>query len=368
MTGDVLDMERLVARCRIALTVVAIVAAAMDPAKPALMVRLGLAGGQLGPEALALFALWGYFFYSLLVYAAVTLRLAPGGIAWVTTWLDVVFSAVIALFTEGTNSPFYVFLGFAVVAAAVRWGFRYSMLVTMVSIWVYLALIVVSAYRAEFTNFYIMRPAYLAIVGYLVAYLGRHRLKLEEKVRALERARERNEIARSLHDGCVQTLAGGTMMLASCQELLRRGRNDELLTILGDLQTSLTREYDELRAYVRALVDHEVTPPSNREFTTRFAVSAEFNGSGAVVEHVLHIMLEAARNVRRHAFARTARIEARGDGVEVHIAIDDDGLGFPDGTPAPWSIASRVSQLGGQLELLRDGRPGAHLAIALRAA
>src|SRR2546425_3165733 len=87
----------------------------------------------------------------------------------------------------------------------------------------------------------------------------------------------------------------------------------------------------------------------------------------SLVEHVLQILLEGVRNVRRHAFARTASIEAQIAGVDIQIRLDDDGLGFADGAGAPWSISSRVEQLGGQLQVARDTRAGAHLAIALRA-
>src|SRR5439155_1090152 len=221
------------------------------------------------------------------------------------------FGAVIALFAQGVSSPFYVFFAFAVIAAGARGGFRFGMGVTSVSIWVYLSLILVSTTGPTQLHTYIMGPAYLAIVGYLVAYLGRVRLNLESKLAALERAKERNEIARALHDGCVQTLAGTNLTLGSCQELVRRGRAGEALAALGELQASITREYDGLRTYIRELADHETAPPSF-EFDTRFAVNAQFGGSGPLVEHVLQILLDGVRNVRRHALRHPAARPADG--------------------------------------------------------
>jgi len=147
---------------------------------------------------------------------------------------------------------------------------------------------------------------------------------------------------------------------------VRRGRGEEALAALVELQASITREYDGLRAYIRELADHGTAPPSF-DFDTRFTVHAQFDGTGALVEHVLQILLEGVRNVRRHAFARTASIEAQVAGADIQIRLDDDGLGFADGAGAPWSISSRVDQLGGQLQVARDTRAGAHLAIALRA-
>src|SRR5439155_22570054 len=116
-------------------------------------------------------------------------------------------------------------------------------------------------------------------VADLLAYSGRLRLRLGAKLAGLERAKERDEIARSLHDGCVQTLAGTNLTLGSCQELVRRGRAGEAVAALAELQASITREYDGLRTYIRELADHDTAPPSF-EFDTRFALPAQFGGSG----------------------------------------------------------------------------------------
>jgi len=366
MTEDMLDVERKVARCRILLSLFAMAAVCIDPMGPILVRDLGLAGGpvRVDPYALAVFAT--HLGYSLAVFSALTIGLVRQGIVAITTWADVLFGTAIALFTHGTSSPFYVFFAFAVIAAGVRGGFRFGMLVTAVSVWLYLSLILVSAPGTTQFHASVLSAAYLAIVGYLVAYLGRLRMNLEGKIDALERAKERDEIARALHDGCVQTLAGTNLTLGSCQELVRRGQAEEALATLAELQTSITREYDGLRTYIRELAHHE-TGPTSREFDTRFSVSARFAGTGALVEHVLLILLEGVRNVRRHAFARSASIEARVVDSEIHICLDDDGLGFADDAPAPWSISSRVEQLGGQVEVARNSQVGAHLAIALRA-
>jgi len=367
MGYDMLDMDRKVARCRVLLSLVALVALWADPTKSTLVPIEGLTIRPFGIDPRALALLLIHLVYSLSVYLLLLRPLVSSPrMLHLTTWNDILFSGAIALFTEGVSSPFYVFFTFAIVAAAVRSGFRYSMVVTAISIWVYLSLIVFSGLRTAHATVYIMRPVYLAILGYLVAYLGRQRIALEEKLRALERARERNEIARALHDGCVQVLAGTNLTLESCQELVRRGRAEEATTALRELQTSITREYDSLRTYVRELADRGAEPPETpRGFETRFSVKADFAGSGALVEHVLHILLEGVRNVRRHAFARSATIGASAVDGEVRISIDDDGVGLPEGTAAPWSIASRVDQLGGHIRLAHTGTAGAHVAVVL---
>jgi signal transduction histidine kinase len=370
MGPEVLLLERKVARCRILLSLFAIVAFTLINRNAALLHWSSLAGTARPIGSYVLFVLGAHLGYSIAVYGCLMVGLVPRAIVAITTAADILAGTAVAYFTEGPTSPFYVFFAFAVVAAGVRSGFRFAIAVTAVSVWLYLALVVVAASRgtADDLPLYIMRPAYLAIIGYLVAYLGRLRMNLEGKLGALERARERGEIARALHDGCVQTLAGTNLTLGSCQELVRRGRADEAIGVLHELQTSLTREYDALRTYIRELADREPAQPPVRQFETRFAVKADFAGSASLTEHVLQIMLEGARNVRRHAFARTASIQATIVDGELRMRIDDDGLGFAAGAHPPWSIASRVGQLNGHIELDAPHRGGAHLAIAVRAA
>jgi two-component system sensor histidine kinase DesK len=313
----------------------------------------------------ALGAIAAHFAYSLAVaFALGRGHASPVQVARITGWGDVVFATVIALVTEGTNSPFYVFFAFALVAVGFRSGLRRALAVTAVGVALYLALLVLGSH-GENVNAHIMRPAYLAVLGYLVGYMGEQHLRLGAKVRELEAAAQRDAIARSLHDGYNQALAGVNLRLETCRELLRRGRTEATLVELDELQRGVTREYDELRAYVRSLADRTTSPAVGDQApsTTRFVVRAEFAGSGDLVEHVLQILREGALNVRRHARARSASIAVRTVETEVLVQIDDDGVGFGEGAEPPWSIASRVRELAGALRL-GEG-PGAHLSIAL---
>jgi len=98
---------------------------------------------------------------------------------------------------------------------------------------------------------------------------------------------------------------------------------------------------------------------------TRLNVSIAVEGSVDLVDHVLGIAREGLSNVRRHAGARSARIAIRSDATAVRIDIEDDGVGFTGGDVTPWSIASRVREIGGKIEIMDDRVQGAHLAITL---
>jgi signal transduction histidine kinase len=113
-------------------------------------------------------------------------------------------------------------------------------------------------------------------------------------------------------------------------------------------------------------VDLRVSPVSERSpEDAEVSVHADFAGTAALVEHVMSIVLEATRNVRRHAQARSAAVSVQARSREIVVTVDDDGIGFPPAAPLPWSIVSRVAECGGTLRVRADAGRGAHLVVAL---
>jgi len=368
MTSTSPDMELSIARCRTVLSAMAILAVYVDPTMPTLARSFGVTGGMFYIDPIALAVMGAHLTYSVAVYLLLARRpLAASRIVAVSTCADVLFGGAIMLVTEGASSPLLVFFAFAVLVAGLRAGLRAALVVTGASVALYLSLLFVSAPVDE--SSLVMRPVYLAIMGYLAGYLGQENLKQEQRMRVIQAEIEREHIARSLHDGYAQALAGVNLRLETCRELYRRGGHDEVLVELTELQDGVNREHDELRSYIHSLVDRDATPIAGDDATpgTRFFVRAEFGGSGTCIEHVLHIMLEGARNVRRHARARSAEIAVWADAGELVVTIDDDGAGFRRDADPPWSIASRVAELGGLLTVETERMPGAHLRVALPA-
>jgi len=367
MSATRLEMERGIARCRMVLSAIAMVTVYVDPTIPMLGRSLGVTGGlfYIDPRTLGVMSV--HLAYAATVSVLLARRLTQARrVVTMATCADVLFGGAIMLVTEGASSPSFVFFAFAVLAAGLRAGLRAAIPVTAASVCLYLGLIVVFAPPDE--SAYAMRPAYLAILGYLAGYLGQKNLEQERRMRRLEAGFERARIARSLHDGYAQALAGVNLRLGTCRELSRQGRHTEVVDELTELQEGVNREHDVLRSYIRSLVDLEATPATEEATRmTRFSVRADFAGSATCVEHVLHIMLEGARNIRRHAHARSAEIVVETVADELVVRIDDDGIGFQDGAERPWSIASRVAELGGRLSTDRARTPGAHLRVALPA-
>ncbi len=355
---DFAHLDLNVARARIALSVVALISIYIDPTT---------GHGIFTIDRYALATLGLHFAYGVTAYSLIRRRIAPDQVFAATTALDILFAATVAFFTEGPTSPSYVFFTFAIIAVGCRTGLRATLWVTFASVLLYLLLIALAPQGAK--SLYLMRPAYLAIIGCVIGFLGQQRALFETRMRELETFAEREEIARSLHDGYVQVLAGLNLRLEGLRELLQRGRTSEALDEMRELQIGITREYDEVRGYIRSLVnlDRHIAETASPSEGTRFHVEATFSASGLLVEHILLIMLEGARNARRHAQAREVSVKAHEAGNLVRITIDDDGIGFQQAQP-PWAIASRVAEFGGQLRLVEQHPTGAHMEIELRAA
>lgn len=337
-----LRIERSIAQCRILLSIAAPLAVYLDPTVPVLVPPGGPSGAAFFIDPLALGILLLHLAYSLALFATVASEKLPlQRVTLVSNCGDVLFGALVALVTEGTNSPFYTFFLFAVLAAGLRGSRRTAGIVTGTSIALYVGLLLVA--RPDGFGFYATRTVYLAITGYLVGFLGHQRRNLDTSLK---------DLTRSLHDGYAQALAGVNLRVETCRQLIRRGRAEDAFAELSELQVGVNREYDDLRAVVRSLRGLEVTPsPAITGDATRFSVAAHLDAPLPIVEHALQIMLEGARNVSRHAHARRATIAAAASSDRLVIEIEDDGVGFPADAPPPWSITSRAEEVGGRVSI-----------------
>jgi signal transduction histidine kinase len=335
-----------IARGRIVLSLLATLSLYVDP---------NTAGGLFHLSGHALTILLCHLAYSVSMYVALLRRPQGARLLMASTALDLFFATAVAFVTEGPTSPAYVFFVFAIIAVGIRPGLLTTIGVTCCSVALYLLVILLSE---RISDAYVMRGAYLAIAGYLIGFVGQQRADFEERVRELETRAERHSIARSLHDGYVQALAGVNMRLQTCRELIGRGRPEDALTELIALQAGVAREFDEVRAYIRELAgveesrSTEVVMPSS---DPRFEVCMTFAGRSTTGEHLLQIMLEALRNARRHGMPQSLTINVNGVEDKLLITIDDDGVGFVEPANPPWAIASRVAELGGHLIVNQNG-------------
>jgi signal transduction histidine kinase len=183
--------------------------------------------------------------------------------------------------------------------------------------------------------------------------------RLREAERRISLAQAREEIARTLHDGVLQTLAivqrragdGDLAHLARDQEReLReylfgtpstRGGGGDLG---GRLRAAAARFEDRYGGTARVVVADDVPAVAD-----------------PVVEALAGAVGEALANAGKHGGAATITIFAEPADGMVFCSVKDDGCGFDpaavtEGQGLRRSVRGRIAEVGGRVEI--DGRPG----------
>ncbi len=192
---------------------------------------------------------------------------------------------------------------------------------------------------------------------------------------ALQRAEERNRIARDLHDHVVQRLFGTGLAL---QAIARDGParfRERLDEQVGNIDAAI----QEIRTAIFALdADHRRGRDSVREriLTTiasvapALTVRPHITFSGAIdlrvqddlVDDLVAVVRETMTNVGRHAPGAACRVQVRVDADTLRVVIADDGPGpFPgvrSRSSGLTNLAVRAERRGGTCSVSRGERGG----------
>ncbi|HEX4687269.1 MAG TPA: sensor histidine kinase [Nocardioides sp.] len=213
--------------------------------------------------------------------------------------------------------------------------------------------------------------ALLALLLIGVPLLGVLTLRLTRASRARERLMrravdsseaERRRIARDLHDGVVQELAGtafalsGTAREPSVSPPLRaelEGTSESLRRSLRQLRSLLVEIHPPgLNASgLGAALEDLTAPAASAGITTSVSVAGVDGAPDHVITLVWRVAQEAIRNAVRHADASELTVEVLGDERQVRLIVRDDGVGFDPAAPAP----DRSYGLRGLQSLVEDG-------------
>lgn len=219
---------------------------------------------------------------------------------------------------------------------------------------------------------------------------ARLRRRQEEREALLQGAiessdRERRRIARGLHDGVVQDLAGVSYTLDAAGDGLGRGDAAAARDAVREAAGATRGSIRSLRAL---LVD--LHPPSLAREGLAAAVGdlAAALGARGVVEVDVRIPAETGldpatetllfqaareglRNVAKHAGATSVAVSLARENGHATLAVADDGRGFDPGAPAAAGgehlglglLADLAGEAGGRLEV--DSRPGRGTRVAI---
>lgn len=194
-----------------------------------------------------------------------------------------------------------------------------------------------------------------------------------ERERLLRRAidaseAERRRIARDLHDGAVQDLAGVSYSLAATAEaappevaaVMREAAADTRRTI-KELRTLLVDIYppDLHRTGLEAALRDLVAPLAPHGIDATLEIPAELELPEAVETLFYRGAQEALRNVVEHARATRVRVRVDSDG-RACLTVEDDGVGLPADAKAEGHFGLRLlADLAGEAHgrLLVESQP-----------
>lgn len=162
--------EFVLAAARAILTILSAIAVYVDPTDP------------LEYSHIAFWMMVGWTFYSVAVLIWLRAVRLPRAVPYILHGFDVLWPAVISLFTQGPNSPFFAYTVFALAAAAFRWGLAECLATAVAGIGLLdiQALMLTGGPPAweltllgEFdVNGLIIRCSYLLVLGLLIGYFG----------------------------------------------------------------------------------------------------------------------------------------------------------------------------------------------------
>lgn len=168
-----LQPERLIRLSRLTFTAFALLAIRLDPTRPARNVL----------EIYAVLAV--YFIYAAALASLPAREALNARLHYITHCIDIIVLSVLCALSGELSSPFWAFVGFALIASAIRWGFGGALATAFLLIALFTAIgwPYYDPKRSDL-NGLIMRSAYALVaavmLGYFASYRERSRSRLAQ--------------------------------------------------------------------------------------------------------------------------------------------------------------------------------------------
>jgi signal transduction histidine kinase len=167
--------NRMICLMRLILALSALLIIYIDPSEPDRFV------------AITYGALIIYSLYSALLYF-LSVRRSPRLPNRIAHWVDVGCFLILVALSSGTSSIFFFFFFFAILVASFNWGFTAGFRVTLVSALLFTIIGFATAPVGPGfeLNRFLLRPIYLLVLGYMIAYWGGREIRLKQRLRLLK--------------------------------------------------------------------------------------------------------------------------------------------------------------------------------------
>jgi signal transduction histidine kinase len=163
--------DRMIGLMRLTLAVSALVIIFIDPSEPNRLVAITYA------------ALVVYVIYSASIYLLSVRRraLLPNE---VTPWIDIGCYLVFVALSSGTSSIFFYFFFLPILVASFRQGFAagFRVAVTSSALFTVVGYLTAPGGREFELNRFLLRPVYLLVLGYMMAYWGGREIKHKQRL------------------------------------------------------------------------------------------------------------------------------------------------------------------------------------------
>lgn len=212
-----------------------------------------------------------------------------------------------------------------------------------------------------------LAPAY-ALGAEVAIAIDRH--ALAEMGRSKDLAQLRLAMARELHDSVAQSLAGSSFRLEALGQAYRAGK--DISADLDNLQLALNREQDSVQEIINRLrlsdtpglesILYDALQTVCADAGLRWGVACNLDCQTPktriptlLLRHLDRIVNEGVANAVKHGHAGRVDVSVRRENHALFLSIanphsDDCARPFE-----PKSIADRVTNLGGSLEISNDG-------------
>ena len=209
---------------------------------------------------------------------------------------------------------------------------------------------------------------------------GRDRARLLERAADASES-ERRRIARDLHDGVVQDLAGTAFALSATAR--DAGTDTDTARRLEPMASSLRGSLRSLRSLLveiyppdlradglEAALEDLVAPAAAAGVTARVEVYDVAQASPDAVRLVWRVAQEAVRNALRHSGASHVTVQVRQVGDRLTLDVTDDGAGFDPRKPASGlglrSQRDLIAEAGGTLDVRSTPGGGTTVHLEVR--
>ncbi len=209
--------------------------------------------------------------------------------------------------------------------------------------------------------------------------------KLYQVVQHSAADKERQRLARHLHDSVTQSLYSLALMTNGWAAMSEKGKLKNPVDSFRQLEELSVQALGEMR-----LLIHQLRPPVLEEtglvgalqerleavehrvgLETELLIEGDVEGLPQVVEEeFFHISQEALNNALRHAEASNIQIRIEVENGSARLAVEDDGRGFDpsesNGGLGMITMRERAESLGGDFKLTSDDDHGTVVEVRLK--